>query len=503
MKRLAIFALISFALAFFISRTQPVVAAFPLNSPREYADIVGSGVKAAEPLHTFWKTNDVNWLICALACDTSVESNPLNYKHGAIMALANFSNSIYQNPPASTYAFVVDTAQTLGFAPKTAYAQGVGFSGLSPLLPLWKVFRNIAYFLMAIVMVAIGFMVMFRKKIDPKTVVTVQNALPRVVITLILITFSYAIVGIMIDLMYFVILLMTGLVRSTGFLEPTWWQEIANKLEHTPSIEQVMTSGTIGQVWTLLFPGNVGPVNITLTKLSGDIVDWMGIWTIIPAAAGAIIGFFSGGLVGAAAGGATGYFTVPIIVQLILLLALLFIFVRLVILFLSSYINIVLALLIGPLQLLLEAVPGGNGFESWFKNLFSNIIVFPVSATMFLIAMFFMSAVDRATAGPIWSPPYGIIGGNTKSIAALFAIGILSAIPSVVGSIKEAIKAKSPVGFGGAFSPIVGIGSSGFQMGLQYWMGKRQMEAQMRGMEKYMQTQQNTPPPSPGGGRDH
>ena len=34
-----------------------------------------------------------------------------------------------------------------------------------------------------------------RKKIDPKTVVTAQNAIQRVIIALILITFSYAIVG--------------------------------------------------------------------------------------------------------------------------------------------------------------------------------------------------------------------------------------------------------------------------------------------------------------------
>lgn len=116
-------------------------------------------------------------------------------QQSAVSELNNYIASIYMHPPASSYAFVNDVGQTLGFIPKQAYAQGIGFTTLSPLLPIWKVFRNIAYALLAIIMMVVGFLVMFRKKIDPKTVVTVQNALPKIVVSLILITFSYAIVG--------------------------------------------------------------------------------------------------------------------------------------------------------------------------------------------------------------------------------------------------------------------------------------------------------------------
>ena len=73
------------------------------------------------------------------------------------------------------------------------YAQGIGFSALTPTLQVWKAFRNLSYFLFIIIFIVVGFMIMFRAQINPQTVVTVQAALPKIVVTLIMITFSYAI----------------------------------------------------------------------------------------------------------------------------------------------------------------------------------------------------------------------------------------------------------------------------------------------------------------------
>ena len=39
---------------------------------------------------------------------------------------------------------------------------------------------------------------------SPQTIVTIQSALPKIVVTLILVTFSYAIAGFMVDLVYVV-----------------------------------------------------------------------------------------------------------------------------------------------------------------------------------------------------------------------------------------------------------------------------------------------------------
>ncbi len=86
---------------------------------------------------------------------------------------------------------------------KTSYAAAyTGFDGLSPVLGLWKTTRDIAYYLLIIAFIFIGIGVMLRLKIDPRTVMTVQNQIPRVIICIILITFSYAFAGLMIDTMW-------------------------------------------------------------------------------------------------------------------------------------------------------------------------------------------------------------------------------------------------------------------------------------------------------------
>jgi len=44
-----------------------------------------------------------------------------------------------------------------------------------------------------LLLVVMGIMIMTRKKINPQAVVTVQNVLPRVAISVVLVFFSYAI----------------------------------------------------------------------------------------------------------------------------------------------------------------------------------------------------------------------------------------------------------------------------------------------------------------------
>ncbi len=175
-------------------------------------------------------------------------------------ALLGFTNSIIQcikalQRPHS--AFINDTGQSLGFIPKQTYAQGIGFAGLAPLLPMWKVFRNISYAIPAVVMIIIGFMIMFRKKIDPKTVITVQNSLPKIVVTLLLITFSYAIVAILIDIMYLLILLVIGLFGQSGIIQVT------------PDVINAFLGAKLKDGIDLLFPLGAG-------SLFGMLIDVVG-----------------------------------------------------------------------------------------------------------------------------------------------------------------------------------------------------------------------------------
>lgn len=337
----------------------------------------------------------------------------------AIYNISSYIVAMYMNPPASTYAFVQDVGQTLGFVPKKAYAQGLGFSALSSLLPLWKVFRNIAYGLLAIIMMVIGFFVMFRKKIDPKTVVTVQSALPKIVITLLLITFSYAIVGIMIDLMYLTIYIIVSLF-TVGLPGAFASQNILNDY----------LNGGISQVFSVLYGGT--NASDELAKLISSSADIQGITSAI--------------------------------LWLLISLGAVFVFVRMFVMLLMAYIQIIISLLLAPLQFLLEAIPGGKGFSSWFKNFISNLLVFPVTAGMLLIGTILLHLGE--TPGVLWTPPFlNTMDTQSGSITALLGMGVLMAIPSIVHSIQAALKAKPLVGMDMGLGGTVGTATQMLSLG--------------------------------------
>ena len=403
--------------------------------------------------------------VAVLGICTEDESKlQLIYNKSAIGGLSKYMAMMYSNPPADLALWIQDSGQTLGFLPKQVYAQGItqgiGFSGLAPLLPIWKAFRNIAYFLLAIVMIVIGFMVMFRKKIDPKTVVTVQSALPRIVITLLLITFSYAIVGILIDIMYLTLLLVISLLvtASNGILGPA-------------TAEKYLTGG-FPTLFGALFGGGFSALDDIMRFLSpggAQAQQWL---SEMFGSVGQSIGQFLIIFYGPANTGPVG----SLLLVLLLSLALLFGLVRVFFMLLNAYIQIIIALLVSPFHLLLEAFPGGFGFSSWIKNLVSNLVVFPVTAALLLIGTI-LTQIN--TLSGIWTPPLlglpaGVGDTATRGITGLIGLGMLMIIPTVVNGIKEALKAKPaiPAGLGPIVTPVTGVIQTGMGTMAQFYYGR-------------------------------
>lgn len=371
----------------------------------------------------------------------------------AVPQIGNFIAMMYANPPADLALWIRDAGESLGFIPKQAYAQGIGFSGLAPLLPIWKAFRNIAYFLLAIVLVIIGFMVMLRKKIDPKTVVTVQNALPKIVVTLLLITFSYAISGLLIDIMYFLIVIIVYVLGSgLGFT-----QEQIGTLQ-----SEYLTSGMSHVAGTIFGRG---------MRTLEDIVNFvfgsnLGFGT---GAAGAAVGTLATILI--FAGGTTNpvgwlplAFTlgVGVLFALLVALFLLFAYIRLFFMLLSSYINIIIAIIAAPLLFLGEAFPGATTFGNWVVNLVSNLLVFPITVALLMIA----SALAISKHESLWAPP--LLSEGTQGsygVAGVIALGILLTIPTIVTGIRDSFKAKALIPLTAGFGQAVGAPfSTGMQM---------------------------------------
>lgn len=373
--------------------------------------------------------------------------------------LIKLSTVAYTHPPADLALWVRDTGMDLGFIPRTAYAQGtegIGFAGLSVLLPLWKVFRNIAYVFLALIMIVIGFMIMLRKKIDPKTVVTVQNALPGIIIALVLITFSYAIAGFLIDVMYFSIF-TAGQILSTVSLPgvtpfPATQGFTYAKMNFLQLGGQLLVGGkqAIDDVMALIFESAPGQL-IEGGFAFGSLLRF---FFVAPLTAGSV------------ASTAALALAPPLLLIAILFLAFVIGWFRLLFMLISSYVQIIISVLLSPLQLLTSALPGSTAFESWVKNLIANLAVFPITAIFIMIGNI-MTNYDTLSSQKLWGPPFLNPGGN-HGMAGIIGLGLLFTIPNIAGAVKEALKAKAVVNAGP--SAIIGpVGSAAGQtMNLLY-----------------------------------
>jgi hypothetical protein len=366
------------------------------------------------------------------------------YKRSTLGQMVNVTTVLYGNPPAHLAYWVQDTGQALGFI-HPAYAQGTGFVGLQPLLELWKIFRNAAYVLLALAIVILGFMIMFRRKIDPKTVLTVQNALPRVIMVLILITFSYAIAGFLIDLMYVIMYLVVSLFANAIELDPS------TLMHHATAVQGL---GVFGESNDLFAPLQIFNVNNSTTQLTGAVGGVLGgiFGGGAGAIPGAILGFLFGTIVSAVANpGTPGGIWSPIL-WLIFAIALVFTFFRIFFMLVTAYIQILIAVIIGPLQILLDVFPGTNAFVSWFMGLVSNLLTFLLVSVLMVIVTAVLNNIGTAN---LWVPPF--IGGVDQGLLkAIIGIGGMIMIPGLVTSFKQSLKAQSaiPLGAGTALAPI-------------------------------------------------
>jgi len=361
---------------------------------------------------------------------------------GAIGKVGSVIAYMVGHPPASTSEYLADLGSSLGLPVKSVYAQGVGWQALRPILPIWKAFRNISYIAFVIIFVAIGFMIMFRAKINPQTVVSIQAALPKIIVTLLLVTFSYAIAGLMIDLIYIVIYLMVAILQLGGLITNNGGQNVIDiLLNKNPFTIVFMKNGSDIFVQA---PGEA------LQKL---IEGMFGNWFEETA-----LGDIFGGLA-----------------KLVLGIAILFSLFKLFFSLLLCYLSIVLSIIFAPFNLLFNALPSSAAFTSWIKNLFANVIVFPAVAGLFLIGAVLIGPRNNAPCGdknnmwcvasgvgfypqardnPVWVPPFLSLGdegggGDVNTFQALIALGLIMMAPSVVTMIKKALKVEGS-GFGGA-----------------------------------------------------
>ena len=270
-------------------------------------------------------------------------------------------------------------------------ADGENTSGYDSLMesgiaPLWANIRNIAYVFFVIIMIVVGFMIMFRSKIGGQLVVSLGNTIPNVIVSLVLVTFSFAIAGLIID--------MGGVVLSLLY----------NVFEgKSVSIQN------IGQLFSVLFHGmgaevtelKNGRISDVLQGFSSSIVGgWFNlVWEFEKAALWGLVGIIAA-IIGA------GVVFVGAI--------------KLIIVLYKAYFELLLNVVLGPIKILLGTVPGQEHMRiNWFTTIIRNVLVFPIVYFIVNIPVFLAQAGDVVLQIPekLTGANLGDATGNTATIS--------------------------------------------------------------------------------------
>ncbi len=375
---------------------------------------------------------------------------------------------LFMRPPITTTEYLAAVGERAGLVPKT-YAQGLTFARLNPIFPIWKTLRDIAFAALSIVLLFDGFVIMFRGKINPQTVAKIENTIPNIIITMILIAFSMPIAALIIDLMYVAIAagiaLLGGAVGepsgaiaesvktyTTGGLPQLFGETFKLAIPFWDEAKGSMLGGLAGASLPFVIPAALG-----LGAASGGIL-----FLLIPA--GIIGGALLGGLT---TGGPVNFMSAlsPFFI-LIMLVYLLFLVSRLFFILLSCYIQIVISIIFSPILLLQNALPGQESFGNWWRGILGNCLAFVVTALLLYTGWAINIQVAKSAGTNFWTAPFiSLVGpGNShisQLVVGLISIGIANLIPQVIQKIKEGLKAKpafqmSPAILGQPFGAALG-----------------------------------------------
>lgn len=286
---------------------------------------------------------------------------------------------------SSTGLYAASTTNVTGY-------QSLIDSGVAP---LWNQMRNIAYIAFVIIMIVIGFMIMFRSKLGGQTLVSIGNTIPSVIISLILVTFSFAIAGVIMD--------MGGVITS---------------LLYSIFQQKSVSIGNFGALFGILFKGMGEQYNAVVTEDFSN----------------ALSGFSSnifGGylkLLGAIWG--TGAMGLVALIAVIIGAGVVFVgAIKLLIVLYKAYFELLLNVILGPVKIMLGTLPGKeNEKMNWFTGIVRNVLVFPIAYFIVNIPVFLMQST-----GVLLSLPDKLTGANLGDTAT--TAGAISSSEGYIGLI--------------------------------------------------------------------
>ncbi len=342
-------------------------------------------------------------------------------------------------PPINSTQYVAYLKNNFGIV-KSTYAadeasvnpcinsnRGLGFCSILPILDLWVAMRNIVYLILILIFIVIGVGIMLRIHIDPRTVMTVQNQIPKIIGGIIVISFSFAIAGFLIDIMWVTTYLFASVLGGATGLNNESMVSIVRAANPIDAANVIGNGGVI-DVAAKASQALAELVSMAFTNQDLGVLDDI-VHPLVSAAA-----FF--------------VFVIAIIVALM----------RLWVSLIITYVMIILDIVFAPFWILAGALPGSSaGIGAWFKDMLANLAVFPVAIAFFILANFFVDAFSNTNFPQNEMAPPLLGGTNSSAVAAIIGLGFLLMLPNLLTTTKGFFKAPK-INFGNIMGP-VGVGT--------------------------------------------
>ncbi len=405
---------------------------------------------------------------------------------------ATMIGSLY-TPPASGVSYLAQTVSDFGIV-KNSFAQDCerglgagcirvskasGFGALQPVQKLWISVRNLTFILFVLVFVLIGIGIMLRVKIDPKAVMTLQNQLPKIVVALVLISFSYAIVGLVIDGMWLTTYAGINVITTADNPAGPECNPDAQSLREK-SYRNILN-------YPVAFTSDIFDPDCERATGIGDLSQKVGIaiGTVLDDTLRAIINpsngdcnpgaiipggeDFNWNACAASAFATIVYIIASVLGTLIAFVAMVIALFRLWFTLLKAYAYIIIYTITAPLWIMLGLLPNSSlGFGRWIKTVFANLIIFPLAAFVIITAKIILDAY-KVTESEFFVTP--LIGNPAVGIMGpLIAFGLILITPELLNTVRDALKTPASkfggvmqagfaAGAGPALAPIRAYGS--------------------------------------------
>ena len=341
-------------------------------------------------------------------CFENSEKLPDELKMGLVERVDQGLVAMFENQPRVNVIAHLAEEWVPGYKQaNSVYASGYDDLERTNIVDLWSATRNIAYVFYVVIMIVIGFMIMFRNKIGGQVMVTLGNSIPKLILSLLLVTFSFAIIGIIIDI--------GGMIRNV----------IANLLYPGDPISAIEVHNLFILFGNFFLkspiPGTTGLAG--LVGIIGGLIAWGPV--------GIILGIFG-----------------VLIAAIVLIGA-----IKLWIVLLKAYFGILVNVITAPFTILFGALPGNEAsMLNTFKSAARNILVFPVAFAIVNIPYAFEGRGIKLAF------PETLVGTDTTTgkfipwliinIGKIVAIYIATTAPDIVKSIIPATATKPGVDVG-------------------------------------------------------